>query len=131
MKNLLKLLLKCFNLELKQISSKTKIDDPVHVLSQILNPLHVNTIIDGGASIGTFSGHLRKVFPYSKVHAFEPFAPHFRILNDISKQDTNIIPIQKAISSNIERKTFYLNESSGTNSFYKSNSVGFLPMVIN
>ena len=72
--------------------------------------------------------HLRKVFPYSKVHAFEPFAPHFRILNDISKQDTNIIPIQKAISSNNERKTFILMNPAGQIPFINQIRAGFLPM---
>ena len=58
-----------------------KSNNPIWVVSKILDVDKVNIIVDAGASIGDITLNLTEVFPNSVIHAFEPFPEFFKILN--------------------------------------------------
>ena len=72
-KNIIKKLFMHYNLEIRNYSQFETSDDPYQIISKIINPNDVDTIIDGGASIGDTSQILTELFPQAIVHAFEPF----------------------------------------------------------
>ncbi|MBP1842022.1 FkbM family methyltransferase [Rhizobium petrolearium] len=59
-------------------------------------------MIDGGAYRGESAAVLRKNFPASEVHAFEPNADNFRVLREVSRNTRfgeGIVPVNKGLSS--------------------------------
>ena len=54
-----------------------KSNDPIWVVSKILDITNVNVIVDAGESIGDITVELIKVFPHSVIHAFEPYPEFF------------------------------------------------------
>lgn len=105
-----------FNYELRSKNQYKLSDDPVFVLSKILEPENVNLIIDGGASIGDTSQQLSKLFPYAKVHAFEPFPKFLNVLYEKANQNPRIIVHPLALGKENCKKRFNINLSEGTNS---------------
>ena len=75
MKKIVKKILSLLNYSIISNKLFDDSDDPMFVLSKILEPNKVNMIIDGGASIGDTSQSFSKLFPNALVHAFEPFPP--------------------------------------------------------
>lgn len=63
-------------------------------------------IIDVGANYGTYSFFLSKLYPESKIFAFEPSTRTFDIFRKIIKNFNlkNVIPIKKGLGSKEERK---------------------------
>ncbi len=96
-------------------------DDPIFVLSKILEPQTVNTIIDGGASIGDTSMVFSKLFPNAIVHAFEPFPTFLNALHKKANQNQNIKVHPLALGKNNCTTAFNVNQSEGTNSLLKPN----------
>jgi FkbM family methyltransferase len=96
-------------------------DDPMFVLSKILEPETVNTIVDGGASIGETSQIFSKLFPNAVVHAFEPFPTFLDSLKKKSHRNKHIKVCPVALGNNNSSKAFNVNLSEGTNSLLKPN----------
>ena len=80
---IIKKILKALNYSIISNKLYDDSDDPMFVLSKILDPQTVKTIIDGGASIGETSMVFSKLFPNAIVHAFEPFPT---LLNSLKKK---------------------------------------------
>ena len=91
-------------------------NDPVCVTSQILNVDEVKVIVDGGASIGDTSIKFSKLFPFAKVHAFEPFPKFHEILKESCKNYKRIIPHSYALSNSAKSEILNVNTNEGTNS---------------
>lgn len=95
-------------------------DDPIYIISKILDPLDVKFVIDGGASIGHTSQKFSSLFPYAEIHAFEPF-PDF---HDALQQKTVVNPKIKfhnlALGNENCSGILNINESKGTNSLFKN-----------
>ena len=74
-------------------------------------------VIDAGANVGMFSIHCS---PSSKIiYAIEPTPAHFNILEKITKNFHNIVPIRCALWKRDEPLTFYLIAgNTTTNSVY-------------
>jgi FkbM family methyltransferase len=96
-------------------------DDPMFVLSKILEPKKVNIIIDGGASIGDTSQSFSKLFPNAVIHAFEPFPDFLNALHKKAGQNHNIKVHPLALGKNNCATAFNVNQSEGTNSLLKPN----------
>ena len=124
MRELLKSIFNFFDLNLQRKSLVQQSDDPIHALSLLFSHNTLKTIIDGGASIGSIAQRLSNIFPQSIVHAFEPYLPHFEVLQKVAKTNNHIVPIQKGLSERNEIRTFYLNQASGSNSLLQASEQG-------
>lgn len=91
-------------------------NDPVRVVSKILEVDKVKIIVDGGASIGDTSKLFSDAFPNSVVHAFEPFTKYYQILKANCKNYKKIIPLSYALSNTSKFEFLNINSSGGTNS---------------
>ena len=110
-----------FNYELRQKKIYEMSDDPIFVLSKILDPKKVNMIIDGGASIGDTSQRFSTLFPNALVHAFEPYPTFLNALHKKANQNQNIKVHPLALGKNNCSNAFNVNQSEGTNSLLKPN----------
>ena len=91
-------------------------NDPVRVVSRILDVDEVKLIVDGGASIGDTSKIFSETFPKSIVYAFEPFTKYYQILKENCKNYTRIISHRYALSNTSTIQLLNINSSEGTNS---------------
>jgi FkbM family methyltransferase len=113
-----------YNIRKQEIIDKS--NDPIWVVSKILDLEKVNLVVDAGASIGDITIKFTEDFPNSEVHALEPFPKFFEILNEKSKIYNRIIPYACALSNTNGKALLNINKSEGTNSllnteFHKSN----------
>ena len=79
------------------------------------------TIIDVGANIGFFSNYALLKCPKSLIYSIEANPVNFKILqsNVIENGlESNILPINKIVSSSSEKKVFYLSVNPGWSSLY-------------
>ena len=95
-------------------------DNPVCVVSNILDANEVKLVVDGGASIGDTSKIFSETFPNSVVHAFEPFTKSFKVLKENCENHKRIIPHSYALSSTSTFELLNINSSEGTNSLLKT-----------
>ena len=107
--------------ELQKSKLLTASDDPFFVLSKLLCPNEVNSIVDAGASIGETSKQLSKFFPKAKIYAVEPFPPFFETLSCLSKDNYKIFAHNLALSNFNGKSKLNINKSGGTNSLLDSN----------
>ena len=82
------------------------------LLSSVQSPI----IFDIGANIGQTIDIYRKLFPSSKIFAFEPFKDSFDKVNKKTKEDINTKVFKLALGSICGSQTFHINSSSPTNS---------------
>jgi FkbM family methyltransferase len=78
--------------------------------------LPVDTIFDVGANIGQTSIELRKYFPNSSIHAFEPINSTFEILKGNLAHDRKITLNNVALGSEEKEILVLLGDESCTNS---------------
>ena len=109
-----------FNYTLLNNELITRSDDPVHLVSKILDVDKVKIIVDGGASIGDTSKNFSDTFQNATVHAFEPFTKFFLILKENSKNHKKIIPYCCALSNSSSSAHLNINVSEDTNSLLNS-----------
>ena len=113
-----------YNIRKQEIIDKS--NDPIWVVSKILDVEKVSVVVDAGASIGDITLKFAEDFPNSEVYAFEPFPLFFETLNEKSNMYNRIIPYACALSNTNGKSLFNINKSEGTNSllnseFHKSN----------
>ena len=124
MKNFIKFILNQLDFDIHRKSSYERADDPIYVLETLLENIGLKTIIDGCASIGTLAGRFSNSFPDARIHAFEPYQPHFDALKEVADINKRIIPIKKGLSNINGNRSFFLNQASGTNSFLQATEQG-------
>jgi FkbM family methyltransferase len=120
MKKFIKFILNQFDLDIRRKSLYERGDDPIKVLEILFESIGLKTIIDGGASIGTLAQRFSDTFPDARVHAFEPYQPHFDALQEVADNNKRIIPVKKGLSNRNGTRSFFQNQSSGTNSFLQA-----------
>ena len=120
MKKFFKYILNYFNYTILNNELIFNSDDPVRVVSNILDVDKVKIIVDGGASIGDTSKKFSAAFQNATVHAFEPFTKFFRLLKENSKNHNRIIPYSCALSNSSSLEYLNVNVSEGTNSLLRS-----------
>ena len=103
-----------YNIRKQEIIDKS--NDPIWVVSKILDLEKVNVVVDAGASIGDITLKFAEYFPNSEVHAFEPFPLFFETLNEKSKIYTRVIPYACALSNTNGKALLNINISEDTNS---------------
>jgi FkbM family methyltransferase len=124
MKKFIRSILSHFDLDIHRKSLYEKSDDPIHVLEMLFENIDLKTIIDGGASIGNLTRRFSNAFPDARVHAFEPYQPHFDALQEVANNNKRIIPVKKGLSNRNGNRSFFQNQASGTNSFLKATEQG-------
>ena len=107
--------------ELQKSKLLTASDDPFFILSKLLCPDEVNSIVDAGASIGETSKRLSNFFPKAKIYAIEPFPSFFKTLSCLSKDNYNICAHNIALSNFNGKSKLNINKSEGTNSLLDTN----------
>lgn len=116
-----------YNLEIRRHSQIETSDDPYQIISKIINPNDVYTIIDGGASIGNTSQKLSELFPQAIVHAFEPFPEFIKVLRDKERENSRIKVYPIGLGMSDCKVKLHINKSLGTNSILatgnKSNKI--------
>lgn len=95
-------------------------DDPFYLLENLLGKSSVNSIVDGGASIGDTSIKLSKLFPAAQVYAFEPYPPFIQSLKKKTMGSKQIKIEPFALDETEGKRMLSINESEGTNSFLQS-----------
>jgi len=78
--------------------------------------LSVETIFDVGANIGQTSRELRRYFPDSSIHAFEPINSTFEILKGNLRDDKKIILNNAAMGAEEKETKIFLQDESLINS---------------
>ena len=116
LKNKLLFMMSKFGYNIRKQVIIDKSNNPIWVVSKILNVDKVNIIVDAGASIGDITLNLTEVFPNSVIHAFEPFPEFFKILNERSEINNRIIPYSCALSDSDGIDFLNINKSEDTNS---------------
>ena len=101
--------------ELQKSKLLTASDDPFFILSKLLCPDEVNSIVDAGASIGETSKRLSKFFPKAKIYAVEPFPPFFEKLSCLSKHNHSICAHNIALSNFNGKSKLNINKSECSN----------------
>lgn len=81
-------------------------------------------ILDIGAFDGRTAVIYNKYFPHAKIYAFEPFPESFERLRELQTTKPNIKPIMMAVDEICGKKRLFVNDSTQTNSFYPSSSIG-------
>jgi FkbM family methyltransferase len=71
-------------------------------------------ILDLGANCGLFSLYAQD--SAHKILAVEPTPNTYEVLSKLTKDYTNVVPVQAAVSDHDGTVTFYINENSTTNS---------------
>lgn len=118
--------LRKFNLEVKNKHIVETSDDPIEVIRRIFSTHNVNTIIDGGASIGDISLKFANYFPKSNVYCFEPYSDFNQFLSKRFNGNERISIFPFALNSANEELNLYINNSKGTNSTLPPASNGVL-----
>tara|TARA_B100002019_G_scaffold286240_1_gene296411 strand:+ start:2136 stop:2924 length:789 start_codon:yes stop_codon:yes gene_type:complete len=115
-----------FNLEVKNKHILDISDDPIEIIKRIFSTHKVNTIIDGGASIGDISLKFANYFPKSNVYCFEPYSDFNQFLTKRFKDNERISIFPFALNSTNDQLNLYINNSKGTNSTLPPASEGVL-----
>jgi len=115
-KDFVKRILEKFNLEVNNKYIFETSDDPIEIIRRIFSTNNVNTIIDGGASIGDISLKFANYFPKSNVYCFEPYSEFNQLLSLRFKDNERISIYPFALNSTNEKLNLYINKSKGTNS---------------
>ncbi len=84
----------------------------------LLSHTEVKTIFDLGACIGETVSRYLELFPYANIYCFEPFPEVYDKLLKRFENNSNIKPLQFAISNTQGNREFYINRSYPTNSFF-------------
>jgi FkbM family methyltransferase len=98
-----------FGLELKR-KDKSALD-----VQRLLCRRPQPVILDVGANIGQTATEYRRLFPDSKLYAFEPFPECFISLNKTFSGDCNTIPVNMALSDYSGEALLFSNAASVTN----------------
>lgn len=120
-KNIFKLSLDKLGYEVRNKSQFEKSDDPFCILSKVLDPISIKTIVDAGASIGKTSQKFSQIFPDAIVHAIEPYPPFYECLQKIASINKNISIHNFALSDLDGTEYLKVNQFEATNSLLHTN----------
>lgn len=115
---IVRLLRESYNKEIVEIK------DPFRDMRVLLSGMQVNSICDIGAFNGEISVKLAKLFPSAKIYSFEPYSRSFEILLTKAQQNSNIIPINCALSSSNVELNLYINAQDSANSLSPTEEMG-------
>lgn len=87
---------------------------------ELLSDRDVQSIFDVGANSGETTAYYHALFPKATIHSFEPFPQEFDTLAERFRGDPRVLPSQTAISNQIGRTCFHVNQNSATNSLLPS-----------
>lgn len=107
-----------------KIKAPTAAQDETVAMTALLAAVHEPVIFDVGAHHGCFALSLRKAFPRSVIHAFEPFPESFEILKRNTASDPRIVVHNFGLAERSGTRTFHSNSNSATNSLFSTDSSG-------
>ena len=115
---IVRLLRESYNKEIVEIK------DPFRDMRVLLSGIQVSSICDIGAFHGDISVKLSKLFPSAKIYSFEPYSRSFEILRTKGLQNSNIIPINCALSSSNGEFNLHINAQDSANSLSPTGEMG-------
>lgn len=86
----------------------------------LLQNIEVRTIFDLGANVGDIAVEYRKLFPQSRVYAFEPLPDLLEILQRKVSGDPCVHIQPVAVSDSLGKTTFHVNAKSDTSSLLET-----------
>jgi FkbM family methyltransferase len=89
---------------------------PYQIIAQREPPGEIRTVMDLGANVGQTTSELRRLFPQSTIHAFEPTPKSREAFAALHEKDEHVSLWPYAISDEPGNATFHINERSMTNS---------------
>lgn len=101
-----------------------EIRNPFRDMRVLLSGVRVNSVCDIGAHQGYISLKLAEMFPSSKIYSFEPYSHSFEILRKKTEINSNIVPINCALSSSNGEMNLYINAQDSTNSLSPTGEMG-------
>lgn len=90
--------------------------DPFHEQRRLLSGVAAPVIFDVGAHIGQTAAHYKRLFPESRVFAFEPFEDSFAQLEARARNLSGVFPVNMALGKEAREAILNVNRSSATNS---------------
>ena len=75
-----------------------------------------DVIFDVGANRGDITLKYLNLFPYARIHSFEPFTDSYEIFINRHKDNLNVHLNKYTLSSNIVKANLNVNKSADTNS---------------
>lgn len=107
--------------------STPKSSGELYVLKYLQNKLPRQsklTLFDVGANVGEYAKLLCQYFPQSRVFGFEALPATYEILLQNIKRDDQIFPVNKALGSTKEKRSFYTDGAgSGLSTFFPMESI--------
>ena len=91
------------------VIQKTHLSDAWESQRRLINEVQEPVIFDVGANIGDTVLKYRKLFPLSRIHAFEPYGPTFAKLSSRVNQDEKVKLHPVAVSECNGSAPFYYN----------------------
>ena len=101
------------NLEIAK--AKEKFENKIKEL-QILSNYNIKTVLDIGANVGQFARQVRICCPEATIYSFEPLPNVYKQLVEELLSDTNVIPVNLAISNSSGKVDMYCNNFSPSSS---------------
>ena len=80
-------------------------------------------LFDIGAHHGESTQEMLSHFESANIHAFEPEHSNFQLLSNLFFEKDNVTLVNKGVGSICEKRMFYINALSHTNSFLKVNEM--------
>jgi len=84
----------------------------------------VLTIVEVGAANGRDCLTYLSTFPDAILHAFEPHPDSFKTLAEKARQNSRLVAVNKAVSSESGKMPFYLTSLTDASSLYAPQSTG-------
>lgn len=101
-----------------------EIKDPFRDMRVLLSGIKINSICDIGAHHGDISLKLASLFPSSKIYSFEPYSQSYEVLRKKAEINSNIVPVNCALSSSNGEVNLYINVQDSTNSLSPTGEMG-------
>lgn len=101
-----------------------EIKNPFRDMRVLLSGIKINSICDIGAHHGDISLKLSTLFPESKIYSFEPYSQSYEALKKKVEINSNIVPVNCALSSSNGEMNLYINTQDSTNSLSPTGEMG-------
>lgn len=109
---------------LSKLSHPIDAENPFTAMQRLLMGIKEPIIFDVGAHHGYVSRTFRKMFPASKIYAFEPFKESYEKLKTNTASDPRINVFNFGLSNQVGTQPFHSNPSSATNSLLSTDELG-------
>lgn len=119
-KKCIKKILWSIGLEIKKVNKEVTFTSFDEIYKKKLD--NASVIFDIGANQGQSIERFKSLFPFAKIHAFEPIKFEFKKLKEKYSNDTNVILNNYAVAEVSGEREFNITAKTGNSSFNKIKS---------